>query len=66
MEETMKKNLFCFWDNGASICFVKFSMFRWEYLLSVVNVLTKGVKISHQTKADFSQLNLPRIHDKIS
>ena len=41
-------------------------MFQREYLSSVVNVLTNSVKISYQTKADFSQLNLPRIHKKIS
>ena len=40
-------------------------MFRWEYLSSVVNVLTNSAKISHQSKADFVQLNLPRIHEKI-
>ena len=39
-------------------------MFRREYLSSVVNVLTNSVKISHQTKADFAQLNLPRIKRK--
>ena len=36
-------------------------MFQREYLSSVVNVLKKSVKISDQTKADFAQLNLPRI-----
>ena len=35
-------------------------MFWREYLSSVVNVLTNSVKISDQTKADFSQLNLPQ------
>ena len=40
-------------------------MFRREYLSSVVNVLTNSVKISDQTKADFLQLNLPSIHEKI-
>ena len=40
-------------------------MFRREYLESVVNVLTNNVKISDQTIADFAQLNLPRIHEKI-
>ena len=39
-------------------------MFRRQYLSSVVNVLTNNVKISDQTKADFVQLNLPRIHEK--
>ena len=36
-----------------------------EYLSSVVNVLTNSVKISDQTKADYVQLNLPQIHEKI-
>ena len=36
-----------------------------EYLSSVINVLTNSVKISDQTKADFVQLNLPQIHEKI-
>ena len=40
-------------------------MFRREYLSSVVNVLTNTLKISDQTKADFDQLNLPQIHEKI-
>ena len=40
-------------------------MFRQEYLSSVVNVLKNSVKISDQTKADFAQRNIPRIHEKI-
>ena len=40
-------------------------MFQPEYMSSVVNVLRNSVKISDQTKADFAQLNLPRIHEKI-
>ena len=40
-------------------------MLRREYLPSVVNVLTESVKISDRTIADFAQLNLPRIHEKI-
>ena len=40
-------------------------MFRREYLSSVVNVLTSSVKFSDQTIADFAQLNLRRIHEKI-
>ena len=40
-------------------------MFSREYLSSVVSVLTNNVKISDQTKADFLQLNLPRIHEEI-
>ena len=40
-------------------------MFRREYLSSVVNVLTKSLKMSDETKADFFQLNVPGIHEKI-
>ena len=40
-------------------------MFRREYFSSVVNVLRNSGKISDQTEADFAQLNLPRIHEKI-
>ena len=40
-------------------------MFRREYLSSVVNVLTKSIKMSDQIKADFFQLNLSQIHEKI-
>ena len=60
-----QENVICFLDNGASSCGVKFSMFRREYLPSVVNMLTNSVKISDQTKADFVLLNLPQIHEKI-
>ena len=59
------ENVFCFGDNGASSCCVKFFMFQLEYMSSVVNMLTNSVKISDQTKADFAQLNLPRIDEKI-
>ena len=40
-------------------------MLRLEYLSSIVSVLTYTVNISDQTKADFSQLNLLQIHEKI-
>ena len=40
-------------------------MLQREYLSLVVNVLTNSVKISDPTIADFAQLNLPRIHEKI-
>ena len=58
-------NVFCFLGNGASSYCVKFSMFQREYLSSVVNVLTNSVKISDPTIADFVQLNLPQIHEKV-
>ena len=35
-----------------------------EYLSTAVNVLTKTLKISRQTKADFSELNLLQIDEK--
>ena len=40
-------------------------MTRREYLSSVVNVLANSVEISDRTIADFAQLNLPQIHEKI-
>ena len=40
-------------------------MLRREYLSPVVNLLTNSVKISNQTKADFIQVDLPQIHEKI-
>ena len=33
-------------------------------MTSAVNVLTKRLKISDQTKADFFELNLPQIYEK--
>ena len=65
MQETIQKMSFVSGGNGASNHCVKFSMFRREYLSSVINVLTNSVKISDPTIADFVQLNLPRIHEKI-
>ena len=65
MQETIQKMSFVFLGNGASSYCVKISMFRREYLSSVVNVLTNSVKISDQTIANFVQLNLPQIHEKI-
>ena len=40
-------------------------MFRREYMLSVVNVLTNSVKIPDPTIEDFVKLNLPQIQEKI-
>ena len=40
-------------------------MFRREYLSLVVNVLKNSVEISDQTKADFAELNLSQIHERI-
>ena len=36
-----------------------------EYFLSAVNVLTNSLKISDQTNADFSQLNISQMHGAI-
>ena len=65
MQETIQKMSFVFLGNGASSYCVNFSMFRREYLSSVVNVLTKSIKISDPTIEDFVQLNLARIQKKI-
>ena len=59
------EKVFCFLDNGVSSCHEKFCIFRPEYLSSVVNVLTNSLKIWDQTKGDFFELNLPRIHEKL-
>ena len=40
-------------------------MFQLEYMSSVINVSTNSVKSPDQTKADFVQLNLPRVHEEI-
>ena len=65
MQETIQKMSFVFLGNGASSYCVKISMFRREYMISVVNVLTNSVKIPVPTIEDFVQLNLPQIHEKI-
>ena len=57
MEETMQKNSFFFEIMALKGFCVNFSVFRQEYLSSGVNVLTKSVMISDQTKADFVLLN---------
>ena len=66
MQERIQKMSFGFEVMALQGYCVKFSMFRREYLSSVVNVLTNSVKISDPTIADLVQLNLPRIHEKIS
>ena len=65
MQETIQKMSFLFLGSGASSYCVKISMFRREYLSSVVNVLTNSVKIPDPTIEDFVKLNLARIHEKI-
>ena len=59
------ENVFSFLDNGVWNSCGKFCIILREYLSSAVNVLTNSLKISDKTKADFFQLNLPRIHGKI-
>ena len=65
MQETIQKMSFVFLGNGASSYCVKISMFRREYLSSVVNVLTNSGKISDPSIEDFVKLNLAPIHEKI-
>ena len=64
MQETIEKMYFVFEIMPLQVV-AKFSMFRREYLSSVVNVLINSVKISDQTIADFFQVNLRRIHEKL-
>ena len=40
-------------------------MLRREYLSSVVNVLTKSLNLSDETKGELFQLHLPKIHKKV-
>ena len=54
-----------FWDNGVWTCCAKLCTLQQEYLLWAVNVLTNSVKISDQTNADFFQLNISQMHEKI-
>ena len=57
MQENIQKKSFLFEIMALKGFCVNFSMFRQEYLSSGVNVLTKSVRISDQTKADFNLLN---------
>ena len=59
-----REKVFCFWDNGVWNCCCKCSILLREYLSSAVNVLTNSFKISDPPKADFFQLNLPRVNEK--
>ena len=51
------KDIFRFWDNSVWKCFYKLPLWRREYLLSAVNVLTNSPKILHITQRDFLNLN---------
>ena len=64
MQEKIQKKSFFFKIMALKFVAWNLSMFRREYLSSVVNVSTNSVKISDQTKADFVLLNLPQIHEK--
>ena len=59
------EEVFCFKDNGLSICCMKVCILRREYVYSAVNVLTNSPNILDLTKEDISQLNLSQTHGKI-
>ena len=57
MQQKIKKQFFCFWDNCIWICIVKLSLLRTGYFSSATNVLTSSPKVLHVNKRDFFQLN---------
>ena len=57
MQKKIQKKLVFFWDNCVRIGCVKLSLFRREYFLSAVNVLTNSYKALRLTKTDFFRLN---------
>ena len=59
------QKVFSFCGSGVWTYWAKFSISQREYLLSVGNALASSIKISDQTIADFFQLNISRIHEKI-
>ena len=61
----MQKKAFVYEIMAFEIVIKNSRKFLREYLSSAVNVLAKRLNISVQTKADFFQLNLPRIHKKV-
>ena len=61
MQKKFEKYIFFFSDNCIRRCCYKLSLFRREYLLSAVNVLTNSPKILRITKGDFFQLNCLQI-----
>ena len=68
ISEMQKKNpekVSYFLYKGVWTCCAKLCTMQREYFLSAVNVLTKWVKISVQTNADFFQLNISQMHGKI-
>ena len=65
MQEKIDKKSFIFETMAFELVPAKLCTLQREYLLWAVNVLTKSVKISDQTKADFFQLNISQMHGKI-
>ena len=57
--------MFYFKDNGVWTSCAKVCLLRREYFYSAVNVWTNSPNILDLTKADFFQLNLSQIHEKI-
>ena len=55
------EKVFRFWNKNVWSCYRIFCVLRQEYLSSEVNVLANSLKIHDQSKAVFSQLNLPEI-----
>ena len=60
-----QQKFFPFWHNAAWSCWGKFWILQREYLSSEVNVLTKSLNILDMTKADFLQINFPRIQGRL-
>ena len=59
------EKVFFFKDNGVWTCCVIVCILRREYVYSAFNVLTNSPNILDLTKADFFQLNLSQIREKI-
>ena len=58
------EKIFGFWEKSVWSWYRNFCVVRYEYLASEVNVLANSLKIYHQSKEVFIQLNLPEIHGK--
>ena len=59
------EKVFYFLDNGVWTRSEKLCTLQREYLLPTVNLLTNGLKISDQTNADFFQLNISQMQEKM-
>ena len=53
MQKKNQKKVFSFGDNCIWIAFVKFSLFRREYLPWALSVLGNSLEILHITSRDF-------------